>query len=231
MNLAQVRTLSRAKADEESGDFIGEVELDSYINQGLRFIYGQIVQKFEDYFIVEGTVGNGGLITQVSGTYSYDLPSTLQKLVVVQMRRTSTTSDDAWIRLDRTNVANNGIDIYYPLREDLLHKVGYYIGGNKIFFRPVPTEAATIKLWFVPRVTAMTSVSDVPGIPEEYHELLAEYASIQCLRKSGEGIFAEAYKIFLQELKNFLDTIDIRDQQPSIMMITEDYESDHYQGW
>lgn len=230
MTLTQLRDLARAKADEQSAGFIGDVELDSYLNQGLKFIYGKIVQRFEDFFIVRGTTANGGLFTQVSGTDEYPLPSTLQKLVLVQMRRAGTTSNDAWIRLDRANIANNGIDIYYPLREDLLHKVGYFLAGNNIYFRPVPAEAAEIRMWFVPRVTALASASDIPGIPNEYHELLSEYAAIQCLRKSGEGIFAESYKIWDQELKNMLETVEVRDQQPSQMMITEDYEIDHYFG-
>ncbi len=231
MNLGDIRDLARAKADEQSDEFIGGTELDRYINQGLRFIYGQILQKFENHFIVRGTTGNGGLFTQASGTDEYALPATLQKLVLVQTRRTGTSSNDAWIRVDRKNIANNGIDVYSPLREDSLHRVGYYVTGTTLVFEPVPTESVETRLTFVPRVTALVAVTDVPGIPEEYHELISEYAAIQMLRKSGEGIFTESYKIFTDEVKNLLQTVVQRDLQPSMMTITDDGDNDTYYGW
>jgi len=231
MNLGEIQNLARAKADEQNtGDFIGETELVSYVNQGLRFIYAQITQKWEDFFVLRGTSGNGGLFSLVIGQDEYALPATLQKLTLVQMRIATNSSNDAWITLNRVNPANDGDDTYYPLRNDLLYRSGYYVAGNNLYIQPVPTEALQIRLHFIPRVTALAVNTDIPGIPEEYHEILAEYAAIHMLRKSGEGIFNESYKIWMDELKNLLSTVAIRNTQAGQMTITENYD-EYYYGW
>lgn len=227
MNLQQIIDLSREKADEEASTFIGVNELKSYINQGLKYIYAKLVTTYEELFTVEGTLANSGLFSLVAEQEGYDLPATLLKLVNVQMRSNGSVSANDYFKLDRLNIANNGIDPFYPVRNNYLQQSGYFVVASKIYFRPVPTNANQIRLWFVPKVIDMDIDTDIPGIPSEYHEILAEYASIQCLRKSGEGIFQEAYKIWQDELQNMLDSAKNKDQQAATMVITDDWDSDY----
>ncbi len=228
MTFAELRDLARQKADEEASTFVTPSELNSYLNQGLKSIYLRIVSRYEDHFLTEGTALNGGLFSQVSGTASYSLPTDLIKLVTVQVRQQNSSSENDYYRIDRVNISNNGIDLYYPLREDQLHKTGYFLTKDKIFFRPVPTRADQVRLWYIPRPTAMSADSDEPVVPEEYHELLAEFAAIQCLRKTGEGIFTESMTIWKEEMDMMLESIENRDQQAKQMVITEDFEYETY---
>lgn len=228
MQLSDVRTLARQKSDEEATGYVSNSEVLSYINQGLRFVYGKIAQRFENYFITKGTVGNGGLITTVSGTDEYNLPTDLMKLVRVEQRQSGSSSENDWITLKALNIGNDNIRVFYPPREGYGpgSAYGYFIAGNKIYLRPVPTQAFSLRIWYVPRVTALSADSDIPGIPEEYHELLAEYAAIQIISKSGEGLYAERSKSFDLELGNLLETIEVRNQQSEQMVITDDYSFD-----
>lgn len=223
--LSDLRDSARAKADEESTGFISDSRLDSFLNQGLRFIYGKIAQRFEDYFVVPGTVGNSGLITVSADDNEYSLPTTAMKIVRVEHRSSTSTSENDWRKLDRINIGSDRVDDFFPLREGYVAGFGYFIAGNNIYLRPVPKQAFSLRLWFVPRVTALSADADVPGIPEEYHELIAEYAAIQVLRKSGEGIYKESMDVFNLELLNMLETIESRDQQAEQMVITD--ESDY----
>lgn len=228
MDLDDLRSSARSKADETATDFITTIELDRYINQGLRYVYGKIAQRFEDYFVVPGTVGNDGLISTVSGTQAYDLPDDLMKIVRVEHRAAGDTNDNNWRRMERLNISNDRLDDYYPVREGYSPSFGYFVGGNKVYLRPVPTTAFSVRIWFVPRVTVLSAGSDIPGVPDEFQELIAEYAALQCLRKSGEGIYKEASDIFQLELQNMIENIEVRDQQAEQMVITDDSDWDRF---
>lgn len=227
MTLEDLRASARSKADEQATGFIDTTELDRFINQGMRFVYGKIAQRFENYFITEGTTANSGKFNTVAGTQGYSLPTTLMKLVRVESRTSSSTNDNDYLRVRTDNIANDMGTNFSPLREGYVPDFGYFIAGNKIYFKPVPQSAYTVRLWFIPRATALSLVSDTPSVPEEYHELIAEYAAIQCLAKSGEPIFKERQDAFMLELTNMLETVEVRDQQPETMMITDD-SNDYY---
>jgi hypothetical protein len=228
MDLTELRASARSKADEEATGFITDAELDRFINQGLRIVYGKIAQSFEDYFVIKGTSGNGGLISVLANTQEYNLPTDHLKLVRVERRNTNDSNENNWRKLQRLNIGNDQINDFYPVREGRDQGYGYFVAGNKIFLRPVPSGGFDMRLWYIPKVTTLVNTTDVPGIPEEYQELVAEYASIQCLRKSGEGIYKEAMDLFNIELGNLLDTISHRVQEPTQMMVSDEYDFDRW---
>lgn len=228
MDLSTIRTFARQKADEVEVDFIDNTELTRYINQGLKYVYGKIVQRFDNYFIVKGTSGNGGAFSTVADTQEYSLPTTMMKLVRVEHRQSSSTSENDWLRLETLNIANDKVRVFYPPREGYGPGpgFGYFIAGNKLYLRPVPTHVFSIRLWFIPKVTELSADSDEPEIPTEYHELLAEYGAIQMLAKSGEGIWRERTDVFKAELDNMLETVENRNQQAEQMVISDEWSFD-----
>lgn len=228
MQLSDIRDSARSKSDEQTTGFISNTELDRFINQGQNFIYGKIVQRFEDYFIAKGTSLNGGLITTVASQQSYDLPTNLIKVVRVEQRPAGSTDDNQWRKVDRGNIGNDRVDDFYPLREGYVPGFAYFIAGNQLHLRPVPSQIFSLRLWFIPRATALVNPTDTPTLPEEYHELIAEYGAIQNLRKSGESIWKEAMDIFNIELANLLETIEMRDQNSEQMLITDDSDYIRY---
>jgi len=228
MDLSTIRDSARSKADEEATGFIDNTELDRFINQGLVYMYNYLVQQYQDHFIVPGTVGNGGLISAVSGQQEYSLPSTLLKLVKIERRNANETNDNNWRKLPRLNIGNDQINDFYPVREGRDQGYGYFIAGTKFYLRPVPESAFDMRLWFIPRVTALVLTTDVPELPEEYHELISEYACMQILRKSGEGIYKESLDLFNGELKMMIDSSIHRSFEPEQMTITDDQDFDQW---
>lgn len=221
MNLESLRASARTKADEQNTNFIDNTELDRFLNQGQNYVYGKIAQRFEDYFCTKGTTGNGGKFDTVAGTQSYSLPSSMIKVVRIEHRPTTSTDDNEWRRIERTNINNDTVNDYYPVRPGYSPSFGYFVAGSQLHLRPVPQSAFTVRIWFIPRATAMAITTDTPTVPEEYHEMIAEYAAIQCLRKSGEGIFSEAMTLFNNELQNMLETVENRDHNSEQMVITD----------
>ena len=230
MTLDDLQQFSRSKADEAQGGYIDSTELIRYINQGYRLVYGKIVQRFEDYFITIGTTGNGGSFTTVSNTMSYALPANLKKLVRVESRGPGETNENLWRRVDRANIQNDSRrDLYSEAWADRLLNFQYFVAGNQIHLRPVPQTGVQVRIWFVPQLTALALAADVPVIPDEFHDMLADYAAIQCLAKSGEGIYSERLSLWNQELQNLIENIEIRDQQPEQMVITENSDTNQFE--
>lgn len=228
MTLSDIRDSARSKADEQATGFISNTELDRFINQGYRYVFGYLVQRYQDFAIVPGTVGNGGLITVVANDNEYSLPSDLYKLVMAERRESSDTNENSWRKIPRLNIGNNQINDYFPVREGGDHGFGYFIAGNNIYLRPVPTAGFSLRLWYIQRPTALALTSDTPTIPTEYHELIAEYAKMQMLVKSGEAIYAEAMKQFEIEMKSMIDTSVHRAFEPEQMVITDDHDFDRW---
>lgn len=231
MDLSALRTASRQRADEESTGFIDNDELDGYINQGYKIIYAKMVGKYTSYFIIPGTTGNGGEFDTVADQQLYDLPSDFFKLVRVEMRDSSSDDDRDFYRLKALNISNYDFSARYPYRAEYFYRYGYYLAGNKIGLRPIPSDASnTIRLWYVPTVTELSADGDVPVIQDVYHDSIADFAAIKCLSKSGEGIYKEKYQEWEDSLETILQSMEPRNQNAEQMVFSEDYENDLWEN-
>jgi hypothetical protein len=190
----------------------------------MRYVYTKIAQRFENYFVTPGTALNGGLFTTVAGTSGYALPTDLMKVVRVEHRQTNSVSENDWRRLATVNIANDRLDSYFPLREGYTPGFGYYIAGNTMYLRPAPAQAYQVRIWYIPRPTVLALDADTPTVPSEYHDLISEFAAIQMLAKSGEGIWRERSDTFQAELLNMLETVETRDQVAEQMVISDDFD-------
>lgn len=227
MQFSDLRTSARVKSDEEATGFVTDSMLNRFLNEGNRFLYNKIVAAYEDYFLVEGTVGNSGLISVSSGTHKYAIPTTMQKLAKVEWRAANDSNEDNFRKVDRINVANDNkyADSFYPTREGYVGRFGYFVAGQFIYIRPTPRDAFDVRLWFVPRAVDMAADADLPSSPEEFHELIADFAALRVLGKSGEGIYKEIRDVFNLQLATFMETVTNRNQEAQQMVITDFGES------
>jgi len=232
MDLSGLRTASRQRADEESDGFISNSELDNYINQGVQYIFAQMCQRFEDYFIVAGDTANGGEFDTVNNQQLYAMPSDLHKLVKVEMRDATSNDDRDYYRLRKANIANQDYSAQSPSSRLGYYDFQYYVAGNKIGLRPIPSGSAnTVRLWFIPFIALLVQDTDIPEIPLIYHNLIADYAAIKCLSKSGEGIYKEKFGELNLSIQNLLDTVEVRDQQAEQMTFTDsDYDDELFEN-
>ncbi len=64
----------------------------------------------------------------------------------------------------------------------------YYIKRNRLTLWPAPEQNLTLRLYYSPKVDDMTLDTDVPNVPEQYHEFLAVLAAMDGLVKDGRDI-------------------------------------------
>jgi hypothetical protein len=65
---------------------------------------------------------------------------------------------------------------YHLIPVNDLMSYGYKQWGNNIIFQPTPKENKDLTLYYHARLPHLVNASDIPAIPEEYHDLLVLYA-------------------------------------------------------
>jgi hypothetical protein len=219
MQLSAFRARTRTKADEGNSDFYQPEQLDASINAACRFVYRKLTQIAEDFFIREGTTLNTAKFDTVVGQSGYDLPADQMKLVKVESRPTSSSDEDDYLPVEKINIAANDGESYYPQREGYLPYFGYFLAGEKIYFRPTPRQSFTVRLWDIPRFTSLSADSDTPPFEEDWDELVCELAALDLLGTSGEPIFQERFKLYQEQMGLLNDTATHRDQRAQTMVM------------
>lgn len=219
MDLAALRASSRSKADEESTGFLTNEALDRFINEGNRFLYNKVVAACEEYFETEGTT-----VSVTSGTHKYALQATAQKVVGMEWRPSTSTSENDWKpmqRVERKNRNRNASTGAAPYLYEGYGQFGYFTNKDYIYVVPVPTSGFSMRPWIIPRAEGLVDTTDEPDAPEEFHELIADFAALRILGKSGEDIYKEMKDMFNLQLVTFLETIGHRDHEAPTMVITD----------
>ena len=137
VNLTELRTLARQRADQENSQFVTDTEITRYLNNSWGELYNLIIENFnDDYYTTSNT------FSLTSGTDTYDLPSDFYKSRGVDLVVSSTES----VPLRRYNWAQrtrNSVTVY-------ARDYRYRIQKGSIVFTPSPSSNDSIKLWYIP---------------------------------------------------------------------------------
>lgn len=218
MTLGNLRAQVRFLLADPSTGWLSDANLNTQINLAMAAIYQLIVRNNENYF------ATSGLITLVSGTETYTLPTTTR---VLNISRVDQTVEYDLQKIDITE----RVQYLYPTIGGTTaanpYGLRYYLLGNTIGLVPVPTEAATdaIRVYHVPSSTALSGDSVSPPLewPLDQQEVIALGAARRChirdkdLRQSIDGMY-------LEYLKNLMETTSIRSSQDPRMFIDVDRE-------
>lgn len=179
--LAELRIRARRRANMEtagSDQFVTDVELDAYLNDGLGELYDLLLQSWGDEYFVSTTT-----LALTSGTASYALPADFYKLLTVII-------DDGqyyhpapryrWhdlARLEQLTGSQGGTSVFH-----LQYGLNSHVQGQ-ITFKPTPQASYTATLHYIPKYTALTTVSGTATDINRWDEYAVIRAAIQMLRK------------------------------------------------
>jgi len=174
--------------DETSTADPTDAMITNFINYRYQDLVGRIMNVREDYF---GTTD--ATLDTVADQEEYTLP-------------VDSNSRNKVKEIKKIEIAYDGsnYNIAYPI--DLNEKYStesdtnaaytqnnprYYIFGNKIGFSPIPDSSQTnnIKIWYIPRPDDLSTGTDIPILPDEYHKLIA-YGAAADLRKRDDNFRA-----------------------------------------
>jgi len=149
MNLAQLRTASRQRADMVNSTFVSDAELSSYINASYYELYDLLVQKYgNDYYVTQYS------FNLVGNQERYDLPDDFYKLLGVDLQIGG--GPDGYVSLrpfslaERNRYSTANVQTWIGVTN-----LRYRLSGNKLWFTPSPQTGQTIRIWYIPRLAEL----------------------------------------------------------------------------
>lgn len=179
ITLAQLKSQARDRADMTNSQFVSDSELVNYINGSVAELHDLLIAAYDnDYFITEYTFNT------VSGTDSYALPNDFYKLRGID----SKIGTDQWFTLQpfNFNERNSKNDLVAYLAYG--NNFRYRIIGSEVVFSPVPQGIYSIKLWYIPVATKLTSDSDTLNDINQFSEYVIVDAAIKMANKEETDV-------------------------------------------
>lgn len=214
MDFAQLQTLVLSWLDDPLAAYFTIPQISTWINNAQRECQKELLQAGDNYYVERMQ----GVTIQNQATYA--LPADFRFLhkfeVVISGNGTSnetrqTMREVTYQQLDQQPQAP-GVPCVYNIRR------------NIVTIKPVPDNAYTLYLSQSYRVVDMVNPTDLPDIPQDYHEYLAVLATIDGFLKDQrdstpfvQGKFARYQTLMKQDAQR-------RDVSRSRFIISSDDE-------
>lgn len=162
--LAQLRDRSKQESDNVGQSFLSDAEWNININASYAELYGLIVQAFgNDYFTQSPATGYTFVTT--GSTQYFALPSDFFKLLGVDLQ---VSSPSQWVSLKE-----------FPFSER---------NSLSVFNSPTPMAGQTVRVFYVPRVTALVGdTSTVDGV-NGWEEFIVVDAALKAVAKEESDV-------------------------------------------
>lgn len=187
MTLAELRTAARQRADQVNSEFVTDTELNGYINSSYFELYDLLVQKYgDDYFVTS----DSSIVTDGQND-SYALPADFFKLLGVDLQLSGTAGADngSYVPLDRFNFAERNVAGTATAQGVLARtNLRYRPRGSTLWLTPLPAAGQTIRLWYVPRLTPLSSDSDSADGVSGWLEYVVCDVAIKMMQKEESDV-------------------------------------------
>lgn len=141
--------------------------LNEFINEAIAECWDLLVQRWADYYI---TRANQAL---VAGTELYALPTDFYKLRKVEIVDSSSPSGYRRLRpaeLEASHEFGTPVSWHYK----------YRIEGGSLVIMPIPAQAETLRLFYIPYAARLVNDSDTFDGINGYEELVIQLAYKRC---------------------------------------------------
>lgn len=179
ITLAQLKSQARDRADMTNSQFVSDSELVNYINGSIAELHDLLIAAYDnDYFITEYSFNTA------ANTASYALPADFYKLRGVDTR----IGSDQWFTIQPFNFnernSQNELVTYLAYGNNFR----YRLVGSNITFTPVPTSVYSIKMWYIPVATKLSSDSDVLSDLNQFSEYVIVDAALKMAAKEEADV-------------------------------------------
>lgn len=174
MNLSQLRSNCLYWLDDLQATYFTSTQMNLFLNNAQQEVQKLLLQAGENYYLecVETTV--------VVNQPQYVLPQNFYKVHRIEVVLDGTFPNQSTRALEPITLNQQDLVSRTPSTPE-----SYYLKRNRLIIWPAPDTARVMRLWYSYRVASMVNDSDVPDVPEEYHEFIAILATIDGLMKDG----------------------------------------------
>lgn len=212
MNLAQLQTLVWSWLDDVNGAYFTQPQVDVWLNNAQKETQKQLIQAGENYYLerLSGTI--------INGQDTYVLPADFKKCHKFEVVLSN---------VGTVNEQRRTCDwVTYQQLDAVCQQTGtpgvYNIRRNLITLRPIPDNTYTVYLSQSYAVVDMVNQTDIPDVPEDYHEYLAVLATFDGLLKDQRdaSTFLQGKRdAYLSLLKQDAKNRDV--SKPRMVVMTE----------
>lgn len=187
--LGAVRLAAQRRADMENSTFLSTSEWNAEINASYQELFGLLTQKFgNDYFVAAPFA----ILTDGTSD-AYALPTDFFKLLGVDLQWPG--SPTGWLTLTPFTFSERNRYAIPNLQGFLgATNLRYRLRGNYVLFAPVPAAGQTLRLWYSPRLAALSLDADTLDGVNGWEEYIVVDAARKALEKeeSYEGAQVQA---------------------------------------
>lgn len=159
--------------DDPNGDYFTATEVLRYINQMQAETQKLLIQAGNNWYIkidaTESTVINQG---------NYTVPSDFLKMNRIELVQNPGTNETRYAIQSITLNQKDSICFDSDV-------AGFYLLKNILWLSPFPTTVKTIRKYYTYRIADVAIDADIPDVPLEYHEYLADRVAETCFLKDG----------------------------------------------
>lgn len=177
MSLGAIRLSSQQTADRVNSNFVTMPEWNSFINLAMNELYDLLITVYEDYYVAtpiqfttNGTdmqypLPNGVLTFQNGLDLNANITAKpFYKLLGVDAQIQN--ANNGYVTINKYNFISRNTFVY-PNSASTIYGVfnmQYRIMGNNLQFIPTPSANQGIRIWYIPRLTALLQDTDVSDI-------------------------------------------------------------------
>lgn len=220
MNLSDLRNLASFWLDDLNQTYFTPTQLNQFLNNALFETQKLLIQAGQNYYLKP--VQTSLIVNQSD----YVLPSDFLKLHRLELVVTGTPPNEdvvpiAPITVNQRDLVPNhtGQPQYYDIKR------------NRLEVFPTPDSVLTLRLYYSPRAVGLTLDSDVPDVPDQYHEMIAILAAYDGFLKDGRdpSQLIEKRNFYINMMKT--DAQDRLQDAPRSVVVTGDGAGQYFGYW
>lgn len=192
------------------GSYFTTAELTRYANQMAAETQKLLIQAGNNWYVkIDQTAST--VINQAA----YTLPTDFLKMNRIELVMNPGTNET------RYSVAHIPLSQKDSIAFDS-DVAAFYLLKSTLYFTPVPQTVKTIRYYYTYRIAQMTLDADIPDVPEEFHEYLADRVAEICFLKDGRDASFIRYKC--DKVEQFLkqDAIERSQVGSSVVVCLDD---------
>lgn len=173
MTLGQIRLAAQQRADRIHSQFVTTQEWNFYINQAMYELYDLLITLYEDLYVATpvqfSTNGSTFLFPLPDGSTTFlnpltgqnFIPSAMYKLLGVDLQVQN--AQNGYVTINKFNFIDRNRFIYPNTASTIygVFNLMYRLLGNKLEFIPTPSGNQAIRLWYIPRLSALLQDTDI----------------------------------------------------------------------
>ena len=167
MTRAELKTLIWSWVDDPNGGYFTDANLNVWINNAQKQVQRQLIQSGELYYAQEVQASTA------ANTNEYTLPTDYLRLHRLEIIQSGTFPNENRIRMQQVTPVEAvafGTGTGFPS--------AYYLKKNSFVLLKCPDQVYTVAMLYSYLVADMTSDSDSPDVPTQYHEMVAVIATM-----------------------------------------------------